>query len=313
MKKAIVTGANGFIGAWLVAELAAHEVQVYAVVKDERSKVGAIAGLPNVRFVYCELSRIQSLPEKIKDKTDVFYHLAWSGSAGAARTDAELQMQNALWTVQAYQAAARMGCGRFVGAGSIMEKETVSAVFAQGNKPGPAYIYGMGKLAAHCICKSLSGAYNTELIWGMITNAYGEGELSTRFINTTIRNILGNQPLHFTTAMQNYDFIHVEDVGRAFYAIGDRGKANKEYVIGSSQARPLREFIIELQQTLAPEAELLFGEVPFTGINMPLETFDMTETINDTGFRPGITFADGVRRTMKWLKRLEAKTDDTGF
>ena len=42
MKKAIVTGANGFVGAAICRELSAQGVQIIAVVKNEESDTSSI-------------------------------------------------------------------------------------------------------------------------------------------------------------------------------------------------------------------------------------------------------------------------------
>ena len=185
-----------------------------------------------------------------------------------------------------------------------MEYEVEAAIHAQGNRPGMAYIYGMGKHVAHCMCKSVAADLGVELVWPMITNAYGAGELSPRFVNTTIRKIINGEPLQFTAATQNYDFVYVTDVARAFYLIAKNGKPFCEYMIGSGNARPLKEFILEMQKELAPEAVLQFGDVPFTGINMPLSTFSTEDTERDAGFKADISFAEGTKKTMDWLKTL---------
>lgn len=117
-------------------------------------------------------------------------------------------------------------------------------------------------MIARAICKPIANSLSIDLCWAVITNAYGVGELSPRFVNSTIRKIIANEPLQFTAATQNYDFIYIDDVARAFEAIGEHGKPNKEYTIGSGNARPLKEFILEMQQTLAPEAKPIFGDVP---------------------------------------------------
>ncbi len=189
-----------------------------------------------------------------------------------------------------------------------MEYEVEAAIHAQGSKPGMGYIYGMGKHIAHCMCKSVAVDIGIELVWPMITNAYGVGELSPRFVNTTLRKIINAEPLQFTAATQNYDFVYVTDVAKAFYLIAKNGKPFCEYMIGSSTARPLKEFILEMQQALAPEATPLFGDVPFTGTNMPLSTFDTTATEQDCGFKAEVSFAEGTpegtRMTMEWLKTV---------
>lgn len=306
MKKTIVTGANGFVGSNVCKELCNQGIKVYAVVKDEQENIENIKNLPNIQIIYCHLNNISTLENKIPDRDiDVFYHFAWVGSAGPLRCDEEIQLQNALWTVQALRTADKMNCKKFVNAGSIMEKETYTAVYTQESKPALPYIYGAGKLIARSICKPIANSLSIDLCWAVITNAYGAGEFSPRFVNSTIRKIIANEPLQFTSATQNYDFIYIDDVAKAFVAIGKYGKANKEYTIGSGNAKPLKEFILEMQQTLAPNATLIFGDVPFTGVNMPLSAFDTTDTETDCHFKPTVSFAEGTRLTMDWIKSVD--------
>lgn len=306
MKKVIVTGANGFIGSYLVRELVSNGIEVIAVVRNDRSNTKLLSDIGKIRIIYCELSEISTLADKITDRDiDVFYHFAWEGSAGSARVDAELQMKNVLWTAEAVRIAKELGCHRFVGAGSIMEDETIAAVTTQENRPGLPYIYGTGKFTAHCISKSIAASIDMDHIWGVITNAYGPGELSPRFINTTIRKIINNERLQFTAATQNYDFVYITDVAKAFYFMGLLGKPFSRYLIGSSHAKPLKEFIIEMQQILAPKIDLQFGDIPFTGINLPLEVFSTENITKDTGYRPSVPFSEGIKITMDWLKGME--------
>lgn len=303
MRKVIITGANGFVGASLCKRLSTEGIDIFAVVKNETADIEAIKNLKHVKIVYCGLNEIETLSEKISDRDiDVFYHFAWAGTSGINRCDENIQLQNALWTARALRTADQIGCRKFVNAGSIMEKETYMAVYKQESTPGLSYIYGAGKMIAHSICKPIANSLSIDLCWAVITNAYGAGEISPRFINTTIGKMIEGKPLQFTAATQNYDFIYIEDVARAFEAIGTYGKANKEYTIGSGNARPLKEFILEMQETLAPDAELLFGDITFTGVNMPLEAFDITEIEKDCYFKPEISFAEGIRRTMDWMK-----------
>lgn len=297
MKKALVTGANGFVGSALVKELVSNGVEVIAL---SRRNDNIPSG---VRFIPFELSDSQKLPELIPDRDiDVFYHFAWAGSSGAARADTVLQLNNVQWTVDCLRAAKTMNCKKFVCAGSLMENEIILAAFKQGNKPAAGHIYSSGKLVAHTMCMSVAAEIGMDIVWAVITNAYGVGEMSPRFLNSTIRKIINNEPLQFTSGTQNYDFVYIDDVARAFRLIGENGKPFCHYLIGSSHARPLKEFILEIKSVLAPDRDFIFGNVPYTGVSMPLEGFDCSLTEKDTGFKAEISFKEGIVKTMEWLK-----------
>lgn len=302
MNKVIITGGSGFVGSNTVKYFLEQGCQVLSVDMAENAPFEA----ESFRYLQCNVFDSEELKRRLPaGEYDTFIHFAWAGSAGQARVDYNLQMKNALMTVECLKVAKELGCTRFVCAGSIMEYEVEAAIHTQGSHPGMGYIYGMGKHIAHCMCKSVAADIGIELVWPMITNAYGAGELSPRFVNTTLRKIINGEPLQFTAATQNYDFVYVTDVARAFYLIARNGKPFCEYMIGSGNARTLKEFILEMQQALAPDAVPLFGDVPFTGTNMPLSTFSTEETEKDTGFKAEISFADGTRRTMEWLKERE--------
>ena len=302
MRTAIVTGASGFIGRAVVRELLNNNYTVYAVVREGKEDLlpKSICCIP----IVCELSEIGMLVDKIPaGKVSSFFHFAWSGSAGADRANTALQLQNAQWTVECLQASKALGCTRFIGAGSIMEQETMAAAYTQGNKPGLGYIYGSGKVVAHAMCKSVAANIGVDLLWAYITNAYGVGEISPRMVNTTIQKCIRQESPQFTAGTQNYDFIYIDDVARAFRLIAEKGIPFNDYVIGSGAARPLKEFLLEMKKTIAPDLDFIFGDIPFTGINLPLANFNCSKTEQDTGFRAEISFAEGCKRTFDWWKK----------
>lgn len=304
MKKAVITGANGFVGSALTNELIKCGIEVIALDME-----GHCDNLPNselVTFYPFSLDRVEDIRSKlVKENVDTFFHFAWAGSAGAARADVSLQLNNAQWTIDCLRLAKEIGCQRFVNAGSIMELETYKAVFKDGNKPGLGYIYGSGKLVAHAMCKSVAADIGIDLIWAMITNAYGVGEKSPRMVNTTIQKCIRGEEPQFTAGTQNYDFVYIDDVARAFRLIGENGKPFCEYLIGSSKAKPLKEFLLEMKEAIAPELNFIFGDIPFTGVDLPLADFNCSKTEEDTGFRAEISFAEGCRRTRDWWIELE--------
>ncbi len=303
MQKVIISGADGFVGSYTVAHFLKEGCEVLALDIGAESK--RLTEKEGLTYMQCDVSDIKTMMQKISHGVyDTFVHFAWAGSAGSARADYNLQMKNAIDTVECMKAAKELGCSRFVCAGSIMEYEVEAAIHCQGSKPGMGYIYGMGKHIAHCMCKSVAVDIGIELLWPMITNAYGVGEYSPRFVNTTLRKIINGEKLEFTSGTQNYDFVYVSDVAKAFYLVAKSGKPFCEYMIGSGNAKPLKEFIIEMVNSCAEGVVPHFGDVPFTGTNMPLNTFSIADLQKDTGYATEVSFAKGTRMTMEWLKTI---------
>lgn len=301
MKNVIITGADGFVGSYTVAKFLAEGCHVLAI--DITDVPHRLKPSGKLEFKKCNVTDLNALRNITNiDKYDTFIHFAWAGSAGDGRFDYNLQMQNALNTVECMKVAKELGCSRFVCAGTIMEYEVESAIHTQGTKPGMGYIYGMGKLMAHCMCKSVAASIDIELVWPMITNAYGVGEFSPRFVNTTLRKIINNESLHFTAATQNYDFVYVTDVANAFFLVAKNGNPFCEYIIGSGNARPLKNFILEMIQVCDSDSKIKFGDVPFTGTDLPISTFSISSIVDDCGFKPLVNFAEGTKKMIDWMK-----------
>lgn len=309
MKTAIVTGANGFIGSAVVKELLEQGYSVYAVVRSHDAKYTRLPYNKNCKLIVCSLTDIKGLPELIEENVSgsLFFHFAWQGSAGPDRGNTDIQLKNIQWTLDCIKVAKELGCSRFIGAGSIMEKETLAAVYSQGNKPGTPYIYGASKVTAHAFGKALAASLNLDFIWTFITNAYGAGEFSPRLVNSTLKKCINQTEPEFTAGTQNYDFIYISDVALAYRLIGEKGYSFHEYVIGSGNPKPLKNFLLEMQHSVAPSLEFKFGNVPFTGVNLSLEDFSTELTVKHTKFKPQISFEEGCRLTFNWLKEVSQK------
>ena len=243
MSKAIVTGANGFVGTAVCKELSERGVTVIAVVRHPDEVISSIAENKGVRIVYCDFSSFGNLADHIPDRdVDVLYHFAWVGSAGPLRGDADVQMNNVKYTCDTIKACAVMGCKRFVFASSIMEYE-IEATMATDATPGINTLYCSAKVAADYMARTIAGDLGVDYIRAVISNIYGPGELSPRLVNMGLRKLLNGEHCAFSAGEQMYDFIYITDAAKVFAAIGEKGRNNKTYYIGSQEPRPLKEFL----------------------------------------------------------------------
>lgn len=306
MKKALVTGGTGFIGRFLIRELVKQNVDVIAVVREGSGRAGVLSELP-VRVVLCDLRQLGTLAEIVPDRDiDVVFHLAWQGISNSDARDAKVQMTNVEVTLDILKTAADLQIGTFVGAGSIHEVEALMEM--QSGKPvsNMGLMYKTAKTAAHWMGKALAGNCGIRFFWPLI-NTYGEEENSPRLVNTVIRKIFQMESPALSSGEQFYDFVHVSDVAHALYLIAEKGIDGKNYVIGSGEAKPLKEFLSvvgEIANRLngGTDIPLGFGQVTSHVVSLPREVFDVTNLTNDTGFVPSVRFDEGIERTARWIK-----------
>ncbi|MCM1089532.1 MAG: NAD(P)-dependent oxidoreductase [Muribaculum sp.] len=305
IKKVIVTGANGFIGKVLCKELHAIGVEVVAVVRN-KTDVSELNGINGLSLVCCDMADIEFLPQLIDGRDiDAFFHLAWTGSSGNLRADYTLQLRNVEYSLNAVHVAAGMGIRRFVGAGTLVEKDVLIYHANDGATPNTTSIYGVAKIAAHFMTKAECTKLGTEHVWCYLPNTYGIGDKSANFVNMTCTKMLNGEKIAFTTGVQTYDFVYVTDTARAIIAVANKGKSNTAYYLGSAKPRPLREYIEIIRDNIDPSIELQLGEIPFNGVSLPESEYDISKLVADTGFSPEIDFEKGIKKTIDWMRTRE--------
>ena len=300
MKNVIVTGANGFIGKTLVNALLGKGYRVVALdvrfddvlVNDER-----------VTCVNVLNKEVVELKNEIPDDEYMcFFHLAWAGTSGPARADYAVQLNNVKLACDYIKLCSEIGCRRVVYASSINEMETYEYLQSDNIEPAGDYIYGTGKLAAHLMGETVAMLNGIEFIPVIITNIYGVGEKSARMIYTSVNKLLHKEHCSFTAGYQTYDFIYITDAINSIIAVAEKGKAFNRYYIGSGEPKPLREFLLEMRDIVDPDAELGLGDIPFKGVDISYDQFDLKKVERDTGYKNEVPFAEGIRMTAEYIR-----------
>lgn len=309
MKKVIVTGATGFIGKFLVRELVKQNVEVIAVVRQGTKNIDTINTLP-IKIVECNITDYFMLPDIITDRDiDVLFHIAWRGVSDLDARNEAVQMQNLQSTLDLIDAMHVMKIGCFIGCGSMHEVESIVEMSEDKVISNLGYMYKAAKTAAHWMGKAKCGAYGIRFFWPLI-NTYGEEEKSNRLVNTIIRKVLRGESPDLSAGDQYYDFVHVSDVARALILIAKKGIDGTNYMIGSGNAKPLKEFLKIVGQVAnnlhdGNLIELGFGKITSNVVSLPITTFDVTKLYEDTGFKPLVSFKEGIERTARWIKEDE--------
>ena len=120
MKKIVVTGATSMIGIALIEECIKKNIEVLAIVRKKSKNINRLPVSKNIHILECDLEDLCNMQVNNKGY-DVFYHLAWTNTIKNERCDPQKQLENIKYTVDAVELAYRMGCTKFIGAGSQAE------------------------------------------------------------------------------------------------------------------------------------------------------------------------------------------------
>ncbi len=302
MKKAIVTGAGGFIGGALTELLLRKGITVYGVDISEKA-LERHAGAENFRPIIADFTRYGSLHEQIEERDiDVFYHFAWQGVFGDAFRDYRLQLSNAASAGDAITEAVRIGCKKFVFAGTYNEIEVADHIDMSGQSPRYTCVYSAAKTAAEIICKTIAANSGIAYSAGLTAMSYGERNRSQMLANVVLGQLVHGESPRLIEGNIPYDFIYIDDIARAFYAIGEKGVHLRSYYVGHRRLRTFREWVTEIGQIVAPEVPLLFGAYPDDNSSRNYAKIDLDALYRDTGFECTADFKESILKTAAWVK-----------
>jgi nucleoside-diphosphate-sugar epimerase len=307
MRKVIITGASGFIGGALAKRLLSEGVRVYGVGRN-REKLEALRQYGDFVPVAADFEQYDKLHESITDDgIDVFYHFALKGGYGAAKKDYSLQLYNALGACKAAEMASRLGCRKFVLAGSANEYNTINSVLNPGLPLEYASIYSVCKLTAEMICSIIVAKSDMDFNVGRITVAYGEGDASfITVVHSIILQLLKNQTPSLVCGNNLYDIIYISDIVDAFVTIGNKGVNAKRYYIGHRKLQIFKEIFATIGQCVNPAVDLNFGAYPDSS-ELDYTRIDLDSLYNDTGWEAKADFSESILKTAEWIKRTVLK------
>ena len=300
IRSAVVNGPLGTVGMALCRKLLEKNITTWAVCYPGDAR---IARLPEgVRVIECDMREIGRLKDLIPEKTDAFFHLAWMGTIGPGRNNAEIQTENIRCAVAAAAAAKELGCEVFAGVGSQAEYGRIEGKVKADAPCFPVNGYGIGKLCAGQMTRLACGQLGLRHVWARILSAYGPGDGPLSVVPSMLDKLLRGEKPALTKGEQLWDFCYSEDVAEALICMARDGKDGAVYPIGSGQARPLREYFEIIRDAVDPSLPLGIGELPYPENQVMHLEADLTPLQADTGFRPQVPFEEGIRRTIAAYK-----------
>lgn len=297
----LVTGAGGFVGAATVrAALAAgHEV---AALLRPGSQAPRLAGLSQALRLEADLRDAPAVTAAMQRfRPEAVLHLAWGGVANTARFDRAQTTDNIEAACGLLESAAGAGAHSFIGLGSQGEYGAGNGM-REDALPTPTTLYGAAKVAALFLTRQLAAQAGMRHAWLRLYSTYGPGDNPGWLIPTLVTEMLAGRRPRTTLGTQSWDWLHVDDVARGILAVAETRAAEGVFNLGSGRAVTVRSAIERIRDLVAPDMELVFGEIPFRPDQVMHMQADISRLTAATGWQPRIALEDGLAQTVAWYR-----------
>ena len=298
MKGIVISGPTGAVGMALINKCIEKNIPVLAICHKGSKRIENIPQNPLIEVLELDLADYYGFEPKESAQYDVFYHLAWNGTFGDTRNDMPLQVKNIQYTLDAVALAQKLGCHTFIGAGSQAEYGRVEGLLRPDTPAFPENGYGMAKLCAGQMSRTVCEQLGMTHIWTRILSVYGPYDGKDTMVMSSLRKMKANEPTEFTKGEQLWDYLYSEDAAEALLALGTHGIHGKVYCLGSGEAHPLSWYIGIMHKLSKSTADIGLGKMPYRDKQVMHLQADISELQKDVGFTPKITFEEGIGRIM---------------
>ena len=294
MKNVIVTGASCFIGKPLVKELTEKGYFVYAILR-KGSPVKFDS--PQIKTIYLNLDEYKNLDKYIDSPCFAIFHLAWNGTRGSDRNDEEKQESNFVYSKEVLEAASRIGCQYFIGAGSQAEYGVLNKKIKETDTPKPNTAYGIYKLKFTDYALDNADRLKMKVIIPRFFSLFGENDFSGTLIESSIENMMHDRDCNYTLADQNWNYMYIQDAIKAMVYLMENG-CSGIYNFGSRDTRKLKDFIYEIKEILHSKSHLNFGAIPYPATGKVSIDPDINKLLN-TGFNSFTPFDIAIENIVQ--------------
>lgn len=290
-----VTGASGFLGAWVVRALAASGHVTSAVVRSEDP--WRLRGARGVSIVYGEPSEWPQLAAATSP--DVLVMLDWEGVDARFRDDAVVQRSNLTRWAEIVEASLSAGATRIIGLGSQAEFGPRRDTINDDDAPAPVIAYGRVKVEAAELLSRLAHEAGASSVWARVFSVYGPLD-NENVLLAQIRDAMdAGRAIPLSSARQEWSYLYAADAARALALLAVHPDAPERCNVAHPDSPPLRHIVDAFAATL-DGVQLEYGAVPDSASGAQLRA--STARLHALGWSPTTSLLEGLDRTSTWLR-----------
>ena len=318
MKKALVIGAGGFVGRYLVQHL--HNDCGYEVVATRLSSQNV--EIPGAQIKELDIMNKEEIVTLLFEvRPDYIFHLAAQSSVSVAWNNPQLTIDiNIKGSVNLMDAVRELfykprvlliGSGEeygHIGPGDTPIKEAT--------RLSPGNIYAATKACQNMIGSIYSRAYDMELIMVRAFNHIGPRQSPIFVVSDFCKQVAEieagmREPVMYVGNLSaKRDFTDVRDVVRAYGLLASHGVKGETYNVGRGHAYEIREILDMILSYSSCEIKVETDPAKIRPVDVPIIEPDISKLQQATGWDPMYSIEDTIKEVLDyWRCKLKEDTE----
>lgn len=313
MRRVLITGGAGFIGGHIAERLVARGDDVLIL---DNLSTGTMRNIPEgARFTQGSVANFDDLARQFAQGLDAVLHIAGQASIRLSYANPEADLAvNTIGTLNVLRACQQYQVPRLLFASSMTIYGLVDQVPTPETAPAaPASNYAVTKYAAeryvHLAAARRDLGFDLNVTSFRMFNVYGERQSLTNayqgVLAIFIGRVLRGEPiiLH-SDGEQSRDFVHIDDVARAWISAIDQPETFGEVInLGTGTPTSVNQ--------LCDWVLAAFGHTraSYPVVYEPAQPGDLRRSAADIskaqrllGWAPHVDRAEGMARTLAWAR-----------
>lgn len=315
MKKAMIIGAAGFVGNYLMEYLEKEcdmEVHVTKLPHEEISNRVCEAKTYNLNIL--DKEAIVSLLFEVRP--DYIFHLAAQSSVGLAwknpcltidvNIKGSVNVMDAIRELYYKPRVLLIGSGEEYGHIKMGENP-----IKEENMIRPGNIYAATKVCQNMIASIYAQAYDMELMMVRAFNHIGPTQAPMFVVADFCKQIAEiekgiRKPIIYVGNLEaQRDFTDVRDVVRAYAMLIDKGEPGETYNVGSGHAVSIKEILELIILLSGQDIKVEIDSNKLRPVDVPIIEADIAKLQKLTGWEPKITLKKTIKETLDyWRERV---------
>jgi UDP-glucose 4-epimerase len=305
MKRVLVTGATGFVGAnltrWLLRD--GHEVHLFLRNRSNRWRLADVADDLQVHEADVEdRGKIRLLVADIRPEW--VFHLAAYG-AYPTQSDADRMVSTNLGGCFAMlDACIEAGVAAFVQTGSSSEYGYLDHPACEDELIQPNSAYAVTKAAATHYCQFRARQSGVHAVTARLYSIYGPYEETSRLIPVLVVHALHGRLPRLVSPRIGRDFVYVDDAVEALLSIAEASHVPRGsvYNVSSGVQSTLASVVGDVRLLMNVASEPQWSSMPERSWDTETWLGSPAAIARDIHWKARTSFRSGLERTMSWLR-----------